>query len=93
MEQRCHLAAVWLTWLGLPLLAIVGALRIGVVAGVVALAVGILGQELYMRWFPRISNGRLLVGNATSAQIVEFLRTAAGLPVAGSAAGTPGQGR
>jgi len=165
MEQRCHLAAVWLTWLGLPLLTVVVALRIGVVAGVVVLAAGGVGQVLYVRWFPRISrwmgygsvddtpaepgavtahlprvtlytanvcpfcpimkrrladlqrqhpfeveevdvtfrpeivrskglravpvleaNGRVLVGNATSAQIVEFLRTAAGLPGVGSPA-------
>jgi hypothetical protein len=29
MEQRCYLAAVWLTWLGLPLLAIVVGVRVG----------------------------------------------------------------
>ena len=156
MKQRCHLAAVWLTWLGLPLLAIVIGLRAGPVVGVVVLAAGIIAQVAYMRWFPHLSkwlgygsvvdtpaepaalaaplprvtlytasvcpfcpiirrrlaelqqhgrfeveevdvtfrpeivqakglrsvpvleaNGRLLVGNATSAQIAEFLRTAA----------------
>ena len=55
MEQRCHLAAVWLTWLGLPLLAVVAGFRLGVVAAVFILAVGIVGQVLYLRWFPRIS--------------------------------------
>lgn len=55
MEQRCHLAAVWLTWLGLPLLAVVVALRIGVIAAVFVLAVGVAGQVLYIRWFPHIS--------------------------------------
>jgi len=153
MEQRCYLAAVWLTWLGLPLLAFVVALRVGLLAAAAVLALGIVGQILYLRWFPYISrwvgygsvadtaadpasiavplphvtlytanvcpfcpiikrrlaelqrqhrfeieevdvtfrpeiirakgirsvpvleaNGRLLVGNATSAQIVEFLR-------------------
>jgi glutaredoxin len=55
MEQRCHLAAVWLTWLGLPLLAIVVGFRAGIIAGVFTLAVGIVAQVMYMRWFPRMS--------------------------------------
>ena len=55
MEQRCYLAAVWLTWLGLPLLAVVVGLRLGVVAAVFILAVGIVGQVLYLRWFPYVS--------------------------------------
>ncbi len=156
MEQRCHLAAIWLTWLGLPLLSVVVGLRLGLAAAVAVLAIGVAGQVLYLRWFPYMSrwmgygsvadtpadpamlaaslprvtlytanvcpfcpiirrrlaelqrhtrfeveevdvtfrpeiirakglrsvpvleaNGRLLVGNATSAQIAEFLRTAA----------------
>lgn len=162
MEQRCHLGMVWLTWLGLPLLAIVVGLRAGVVAGLAILMVGIVAQMLYVRWFPRISpwlgygsvadtapepipatthlprvtlytanvcpfcpivkgrlkalqrerqfeieeidvtfrpeiirakglrsvpvleaDGKLLVGNATSARIAEFLRTAAKVHVTG----------
>jgi glutaredoxin len=55
MEQRCHLAAVWLTWLGLPLLALVVGFRAGVVAAIVTLAVGIAAQILYLRWFPYMS--------------------------------------
>jgi glutaredoxin len=156
MQQRCYLAAVWMTWLGLPLLAILIGLRAGPLAGVAVLAVGIVAQVAYVRWFPRLSrslgygsvadtpaepasltaplprvtlytasvcpfcpiirrrlaelqqhsrfeveevdvtfrpeivrakglrsvpvleaNGRLLVGNATSAQIAEFLKAAA----------------
>jgi glutaredoxin len=156
MEQRCHLSAVWMTWLGLPLLAVVVGLRLGLVAAFAVLGVGVIGQVLYLRWFPHISrwmgygsvadtpadpasiaaplprvtlytanvcpfcpiikrrlaelqrhnrfeieevdvtfrpeiirakglrsvpvleaNGRLLVGNATSARIAEFLRTSA----------------
>jgi glutaredoxin len=46
---------VWLTWLGLPLLAVLVGLRAGVVAGVVVLTVGVVGQAVYVRWFPRIS--------------------------------------
>jgi glutaredoxin len=55
MEQRCYLGAVWLTWIGLPLLAVVVGLRVGVVTAVVVLAIGIAGQVLYLRWFPRMS--------------------------------------
>ena len=55
MKQRCHLAMVWLTWLGLPLLAVVMGFRAGIVAGVVTLAAGIVAQILYLRWFPRMS--------------------------------------
>ena len=64
MEQRCHLAMVWLTWLGLPLLAMIVGWRIGVLsgsailglsAGLAGLAVGVVGQVVYVRSFPRIS--------------------------------------
>jgi glutaredoxin len=55
MEQRCHLAAVWLTWLGLPLLAIAAGARLGLAAAGAVLLTGILGQILYVRWFPHVS--------------------------------------
>ena len=55
MEQRCHLSMVWLTWLGLPLLAILVGLRTGVVTGLAVLTAGVVGQMLYIRWFPSIS--------------------------------------
>ena len=55
MEQRCNLAAVWLTWLGLPLLALGMGIRVGLMAGLSVLGVGIVGQLLYLRWFPYIS--------------------------------------
>lgn len=168
MKQQCYLAMVWLTWLLAPLVAVLVALRAGLIAGSVVLAAGVIGEvlciRLYIRWFPHISrwmgygsvadtppaaaptgtelprvtlytaslcpfcpiirarlaelqrqsgleirevdvtfrpeivrakglrsvpvleaNGRLLVGNATSAQIVEFLKTASGeRSVAGS---------
>ena len=162
MEQRCHLGMIWLTWLGIPLLAVLVGLRVGAMAGLVVLAVGIAAQVLYIRWFPYMSgwmgygpvvdipaesrsgparlpdvtlytanvcpfcpivrrrlqelqrakgfdireidvtfrpelirskglrsvpvleaNGRLLVGNTTSAQIAEFLETAARSEVPG----------
>lgn len=55
MDQRCHLSMVWLTWIGLPLLAAVVGFRSGAITGVVVLAAGIVGQLLYVRWFPHIS--------------------------------------
>jgi glutaredoxin len=55
MEQRCHLTAVWLTWLGLPLVSLLVGLRAGLVGGLAVLAVGIAAQVLYLRWFPHIS--------------------------------------
>ena len=55
MEQRCHLTAVWLTWLGLPLGAVVVGVRLGWAAAGAVLLVGIIGQVLYLRWFPRVS--------------------------------------
>jgi glutaredoxin len=55
MKQRCHLGMIWLTWIGLPLLAVVVWLRVGVVPAVAALGVGIVGQVLYLRWFPGMS--------------------------------------
>ena len=55
MEQRCHLSMVWLTWIGLPLLAAVVGFRLGVLAGLAVLVTGVVGQVLYVRWFPRLS--------------------------------------
>lgn len=55
MEQRCYLVMVWLTWLGLPLVALLVGLRTGVVGGLAVLVVGIVAQVLYVRWFPRLS--------------------------------------
>ena len=55
MEQRCHLSMVWLTWLGLPLLAALVGVRTGVAAGVAVLAVGVVGQVIYVRWFPNLA--------------------------------------
>ena len=46
---------VWLTWVGLPLLAGLVGFRTGVGAGVLVLTVGVVGQVLYVRWFPKIS--------------------------------------
>ncbi len=55
MEQRCPLATVWLAWLGLPLLALVVAIRTNWLSGLVVLAAGVVFQVLYVRSFPRWS--------------------------------------
>ena len=46
---------IWLTWLGLPLLAAVTLFRMGTAAGLLVLAAGVIGQLLYIRWFPHLS--------------------------------------
>jgi glutaredoxin len=66
MKQQCYLAAVWLTWLGLPLLALVVALRIGWAAAIVVLIVGAMAQVLLIRWFPYMSRW-LGYGSVTDA--------------------------
>jgi len=55
MKQVCPLANVWLTWLGLPLLAVAFGILQAWWAGVVVLAVGILAQVVYVREFTRLS--------------------------------------
>jgi len=55
MKQHCYLVGVWLTWLGLPLLALVIGLRVGWLAAVFILLAGVVAQVLYIRWFPYVS--------------------------------------
>jgi glutaredoxin len=55
MKQQCPLAFVWLTWIGIPLLAILVLWRTGWIAGVVTLLVGVLVLAGYIRAFPRLS--------------------------------------
>jgi glutaredoxin len=55
MKQECNLGMVWLTWLGLPLLAIVMGISQGWLAAVFILIVGVLGQIIYIKLFPKIS--------------------------------------
>jgi len=55
VKQQCYLWSVWLTWIGLPALAIgIGLVR-GWWAAVVVLVVGALAQILYVKKFPRVS--------------------------------------
>ncbi len=55
MKQQCYLWNVWLTWLGIPALAIMMGILQSWWAGVFVLFAGILAQVLYVRIFPRIS--------------------------------------
>ncbi len=55
MEQRCLLPMVWLTWIGVPLLAVVVGIRTNIVSGIAVLIVAVVAQVLYVRYFPHLS--------------------------------------
>jgi glutaredoxin len=66
MEQQCHLSMVWLTWLGLPALAVVVGVRLGWIAGVVVLGAGVVAELAYLRSFPALSR---LMGYGSVADV------------------------
>jgi len=49
MKQECPLPFVWLTWLGLPGLALILGLSQGWLAAVFVLLVGVIAQIAYIR--------------------------------------------
>lgn len=55
MKQQCYLANVWLTWVGIPLVAVLVGLKADWLGGFGVLVVGIVAQIAYVRWFPRFS--------------------------------------
>ncbi|MCI0691070.1 glutaredoxin family protein [candidate division KSB1 bacterium] len=55
MKQQCYLANVWLTWVGVPVVAILIGLKTNWLGGFVVMAVGIVAQIVYVSWFPRLS--------------------------------------
>ena len=55
LKQQCFIWSVWLTWIGLPLLAVVMGLIQGWWAGVLVLLMGAAGQMYYLKVFPRMS--------------------------------------
>ena len=55
MKQECNLGMVWLTWLGIPILAIVIGIMLGWFAAVFMLVVGVFSQIIYVKIFPQIS--------------------------------------
>ena len=55
LKQQCPLALVWLTWLGVPALALYIGLSQGWLAAVFVMVVAVVAQLAYLRWFPRLS--------------------------------------
>lgn len=78
MEQRCNLWAIWLTWAGLPLLALVVALQSGFLVGLFVLAVGAVAQVLYIRFFANFS-GWLGYGSVEDVPVRAIAAPPAGL--------------
>jgi len=56
MKQECPLLNVWLTWLGVPALAVAVWLFGSWWAGAFVLFAGVLAQILYVRIFPQVSH-------------------------------------
>ncbi len=55
MKQECNLKMVWLTWVGLPVTAIVFGVFQGWWATALILIVGVFSQIFYVKEFPRLS--------------------------------------
>lgn len=55
LKQKCSLWNVWLTWLGLPLIAVIFGMIQSWAAGIFILIIGIAGQLFYLRYFPKMS--------------------------------------
>lgn len=55
MKQECRLEMIWLTWLGLPVLALIMGIMLGWPAAVFMLIVGVFAQIIYIKVFPKIS--------------------------------------
>ncbi|MBL7047360.1 MAG: glutaredoxin family protein [Candidatus Marinimicrobia bacterium] len=72
MKQECPLAFVWLTWLGLPGLALILGLSQGWLGAVFVLLVGVIAQIVYIRWFPRIARW---IGYGSVADVPAELRS------------------
>ncbi len=78
-KQQCSLWAVWLTWLGLPALAVIVGLGLGWPAGVFVLLVGVVAQLGYVRWFPRIS--RWVGYGSVADELVDVVSSSSGARV------------
>lgn len=68
MKQQCLLISVWMTWIGLPVLAIAMGILQSWWAAAFVLLVGVFGQILYLRIFPQVSHllGYGSVGNVAA---------------------------
>lgn len=67
MKQQCFLWSVWLTWLGLPVLAVAMGILQSWWSAAFVLLVGVFGQVLYLRIFPKVSG---LLGYGSVGNIV-----------------------
>jgi glutaredoxin len=56
MKQQCYLWSVWLTWIGLPALALAVGFLKSWWAAVLVLLVGVSAQVIFIRVFPRLSS-------------------------------------
>lgn len=56
MKQECSIWMVWLTWLGVPIMAIAIGFVADWEAALFVLIFGVCAQILYVRMFPRISH-------------------------------------
>lgn len=56
MKQQCRLWSVWLTWVALPVVALLAFFSAGWPAAVAVVVAGVGWQLLYTRFFPRFSS-------------------------------------
>ncbi len=55
MKQECKLGMIWLTWLGIPALALLMGIKLGWLAALFILIVGVFAQSIYIKVFPKMS--------------------------------------
>jgi glutaredoxin len=55
MKQQCFVWSVWLTWLSVPVLAVLVWVFLGWPAAVVVVLAAVVAEVAYVRWFPNIS--------------------------------------
>lgn len=55
MKQECPLPLVWLTWLGVPALALYAGFSWSWPAAIFVAVVAVVAELGYLRWFPRLS--------------------------------------
>lgn len=76
MKQQCFLWSVWLTWIALPVVALLAFFLAGWPAALAVVVAGVGWQLLYMRFFPRLSSA---MGYGSVADVAA---DAAGAPLA-----------
>ena len=56
MKQQCLLWSAWLTWVALPVVALLAFFLAGWPAALAVVVAGVGWQLLYLRFFPRLSS-------------------------------------